>query len=411
MKVLLINTVCGRGSVGKITADIYHTLKEQGEEGIVVYGRGDAPRNVNAVKIGGKADFYRHAAWGVFTGRGGFHSKKNTEKMIAKIKEEQPDIIHLQNLHGFYLQVELLFEYLKEADIPVVWTLHDCWSFTGHCAYFDYAGCDKWKRGCKQCPQHLGAYPYSLHDYSKTSYERKKRAFLGVKHLTLVTPSYWLKNLVEQSMLGEYPVQVIPNGIELKNFNEAAEGEAFRKAYGIQEKFMILGVANVWEKRKGLIFFAELAERIKKNSSEEKINDKNTVIVLVGVDKNQKLPKNIITIQRTGSARELAAIYRAADVYVNATLEDNFPTTNIEALACSTPVITFATGGSPEALDDTCGIVTEEKNTQSIYEALITLKEHPKNRADCLRRGREYDKNKRFEEYLSLYNKIRNAGE
>lgn len=418
MKVLLINTVCGSGSVGKITADIYHTLKETGEDGIILYGRGEAPAQVHAVKVGKKSDFYRHVLLGVVTGRGGFGSKKITEKIIEKIREEQPDVIHLHNIHGFYIQVEMLFSYLKKADIPVVWTLHDCWSFTGHCAYFDYAECDQWREGCGGCSQHRQVYPYSLPDYSKKAYERKKKAFQGVKHLTIVTPSYWLANLVGQSMLSEYPVKVIPNGIELGNFNENADGAAFRRKYGIQNKFMILGVANVWEKRKGLEYFAELAEVLEKARENSPINDKNTVIVLIGIGKadkknRKKLPKSVLALERTNGAAELAAAYQAADVYVNATLEDNFPTTNIEALACGTPVITFRTGGSPEALDESCGLITKEKSAKGIYDALLCLKQHPLNRQDCLKRGREYDKNKRFKEYIALYKTMikENAGE
>lgn len=415
MKVLLINTVCGSGSVGKITADIYHTLKEAGEDGIILYGRNDAPAQVNAVKIGSKSDFYRHALLGVVTGKGGFGSGKITESIIEKIKEEQPDVIHLHNIHGFYVQIEKLFSYLKEAAIPVVWTLHDCWSFTGHCAYFNYAGCDKWKQGCGSCPQHRQVYPYSLLDYSKKAYQRKKKAFQGVKNLTIVTPSHWLAKLVEQSILSEYPVKVIPNGIELQNFNEKADSKAFRKKYGIQDKFMILGVANVWEKRKGLEYFVNLANLLKAAGENDKINDKNTVIVLIGISKKdkKKLPESIIALERTNGAKELAAAYRAADVYVNATLEDNFPTTNIEALACGTPVVTFDTGGSAEALNESCGLVTKEKSAKGIYDALLCLKNHPLNRQECLKRGREYDKNKRFEEYITLYRKIieKNAGE
>ena len=409
MKILQINTVCGSGSVGKITADIYHTLKEQGEEGIVLYGRNNAPKEVNAVKIGSKWDFYFHALSGVLFGIGGFGSKRMTKKLIQKIKEEQPDIIHLHNIHGFYLQVEQLFSYLKEAKIPVVWTLHDCWSFTGHCAYFDYVSCEKWKTGCASCPQHKNVYPYSFMDYSKTSYKRKKSAFQGVKNLTIVTPSQWLKNLVQESVLKEYPVEVIPNGIELKNFNDVCdntEQNDFRKKYGIEKKYMILGVANVWEKRKGMEYFLELSKMLEDENRE--INQKNAVIVLVGVSKKakDKLPKNMIGIERTNGAKELAGVYRTADVYVNATLEDNFPTTNLEALACGTPVITFATGGSTESVDDSCGIVTKEKSAEGIYEALLELQKNPKKRKDCEKKGKEYDKTIRFLQYIQLYKEL-----
>lgn len=411
MKILQINTVCGSGSVGKITADIYHTLKEQGEEGIVLYGRNDAPKEVNAVRIGSTLDFYFHALTGVLFGKGGFCSGRITDKLIQKIQEEKPDVIHLHNIHGFYLQVEKLFAYLKQAEIPVVWTLHDCWGFTGHCAYFDYVSCKKWKQGCRACPQHKSVYPYSIADYSKKAYERKQLAFTGVKNLTIVTPSYWLKDLVKQSMLKEYPVQVIPNGIELKNFNDQADGTAFRKQYGIQNKFMILGVANMWEKRKGMEYFIELSKIFADTRRE--LNKENAVIVLVGISEKDKkrLPKEIIGIERTNGAKELAEIYRAADVYVNATLEDNFPTTNIEALACGTPVITFATGGSTEAVDETCGLVTEEKSAKGIYKALLQTKKTSFDRKKCAQKGREYDKKIRFSQYIDLYNKIRKTGE
>ena len=408
MKILQINTVCGSGSVGKITADIYNTLKEQGEEGVVCYGRNSAPKEINAVKVGSKWDFYFHALVGVLFGRGGFGSGKMTDKLIEKIKEEQPDIIHLHNIHGFYLQVEKLFSYLKKADIPVVWTLHDCWSFTGHCAYFDYVSCEKWKDGCSSCPQHINAYPYSLMDYSKKSYERKKEAFCGVKNLTIVTPSKWLKDLVLKSVLKEYPVKVIPNGIELKNFNdrETVEQNNFRKQYGIENKYMILGVANVWEKRKGMEYFIELSKMLEEKNRE--INQENAVIVLVGVSKKEKdgLPKNIIGIERTNGAKELADIYRTADVYVNATLEDNFPTTNLEALACGTPVITFATGGSTESIDGSCGMITKEKSAKGIYEALLELQRNPKDREKCAKKGKEYDKKIRFLQYIQLYKEL-----
>lgn len=409
MKVLQLNTVCGSGSVGKITVDIYRTLREQGQECVILYGRNTAPEGVNAIKVGTQMDFYGHALLGVSSGKGGFGSSKMTEKIIEMIEKEQPDIIHLHNIHGFYVQVEQLFAYLKEADIPVIWTLHDCWSFTGHCAYFDYIGCEKWQKECKSCPQHRQAYPYSMIDYSSKSYQRKKKSFENVKNLTIVTPSHWLAGLVKKSFLGEYPVQVIPNGIDLTNFNDQAQGAKFRQENQLQGKFIILGVANVWEQRKGLVHFLNLQELLEKEKNTAVFHRENTKIILVGVDKRtkKKLPPSILGIERTNGARELAAIYQAADVYVNATLEDNFPTTNLEALACGTPVITFSTGGSPESIDESCGLVTKSKDAEGIYQALLELKKHPKKKEDCLRRGREYDKKKRFQEYLCLYEQVR----
>lgn len=408
MKVLQLNTVCGRGSVGKITVDLYRTLKEQGEEGVILYGRDNAPEDVNAIKVGTKTDFYAHALLGVLTGKGGFGSGKITEKMIEIIKKEQPDIIHLHNIHGFYVQVEGLFSYIKEANIPVVWTLHDCWSFTGHCAYFDYVSCDKWQTGCNNCPQHRQAYPYSIVDYSMEAYQRKKQAFSNVERLMIVTPSKWLASLVDHSFLKEYPIEVIPNGIDLDSFNEQADGETFRQSHHLQDKFVILGVANVWEQRKGLIHFIKLQEMLEQADSKAPLHKENTQIILVGVDKKtkKKLPEGILGIERTNGVKQLAAIYQAADVYVNATLEDNFPTTNLEALACGNPVITFDTGGSTESINDSCGIVTRTRDAKGIYEALEQLKKEPKTQENCLIQGRSYDKKKRFQEYLDLYHRM-----
>ncbi len=413
MKVLQINTVCGSGSVGKITIDIYETLKEQGEEAIILYGRNQAPGEVkNAKRIGSNLDFYLHALLGVTLGKAGFGSKKYTWQMIEKIKTEKPDVIHLHNIHGFYLQIEVLFEYLKKAGIPVVWTFHDCWPFTGHCAYFDYADCDKWQTGCKGCANHLNAYPYSIRNYADKSFLRKRKAFLGVENLTIVTPSYWLEALVKKSFLKDYPTCVIPNGIDLEKFHpqvlkpQSKDKKSPRELYGIGSKYMILGVANVWEERKGLEYFIRLNQLLAREESD--LNHDNTVIVLVGLSKKQKknLPSTMIGVERTNGARELAALYATADVYVNATLEDNFPTTNLEALACGTPVITFPTGGSTESIDDSCGIATGKKDEYGLLESIKEIKKHPKSKEACIRMGQKYDRKKRFLEYIELYQKV-----
>ena len=329
-------------------------------------------------------------------GKHGFYSRKATKKLIEKIREVDPDIIHLHNIHGHYLNVEVLFEYLASSNKKVIWTLHDCWSFTGHCAYYDYVNCNKWQTECNNCPA-LREYPRSLiFDRSKESFKDKKRIFNSVEDLTLVTPSRWLEEETKKSFLSKYPVQVINNGIDLSNFKPSI-GD-FRKKHGIEEKFIILGVAGVWERRKGLDYFLELAKKAKDDD----------VIVLVGLSQEQlnKLPKNIIGISRTNSVKELAEIYTTADVFVNPTLEDNFPTTNLEALACGTPVITFDTGGSPEAVDDQTGIVVEKGDLEGLIKAVqyIKVKWKEKNTGLYLERAkRNFDKNDKFGEYVELY--------
>ena len=390
MRIAQINTVCGNGSVGRITVDIYHALKRAGHEGKIYYGRRTAPETAETEKIGTNPDMGLHVLSTFFTGTHGFHSKAQTKKLIDSLKKYNPDLIHLHNIHGFYLDVETLFEYLKQCGKPVVWTLHDCWSFTGHCAYFDFVECDKWKTACEQCPQYRNSYPYALFkDGSKVNFVRKKEAFQGVKGLTIVTPSKWLGKLVKESYLKEYPVKVIPNGIDLEKFvpQKAKKGE----------KHLILGVANVWDRRKGLDYLKELSQLLDSEKYE---------VAVVGVSKKQiqELPKGMIGIEHTQNVEELMQLYSRASVYANPTLEDNFPTTNLEALACGTPVVTFATGGSVESVDETCGRIVPQKDVQALKAAVTELCENVETmRAACRKRALLYNKYDRFGEYLNLY--------
>jgi glycosyltransferase involved in cell wall biosynthesis len=402
LKILQISTVCGSGSVGRITVDIYHTLEQSGDEGLIAYGRRTAPDGVRAYRFGSDLSMGIHVLSTFFRGEHGFASGRQTERLIRKIREWDPDVIHLHNIHGFVLQVEMLFQYLKQAGKPVVWTLHDCWPYTGHCAFYDYNGCQGWKTGCHNCGEYRKTYPYALFKNNTVqNYERKKAAFTGVPDLTIVTPSRWLREEVKKSFLKDYPVQVIPNGIDRTQFRPVESG--LRNREELKEKFLILGVANVWERRKGLNFFLELAKRLPDDMQ----------IILIGLDRKQlkTLPQNVIGLARTSSVQELAAYYSAADVFVNATLEDNFPTTNLEALACGTPVITFDTGGSPESLDETCGRVVPKGDLDALEQAVLQEQAHPKKHTDCLKKAEEYKKYDRFREYVELYHRLAGQGE
>ena len=397
MKVLQINTVCGSGSVGRITVDIVHALEEAGDEGMIAFGRRQAPEGVKTWKFGTNLDMGVHVLHTFFKGEHGFASSKQTSRLIEKIKEYDPDIIHLHNIHGFYLDVEQLFRYLKTSGKPVVWTLHDCWSFTGHCAHFDYIGCMKWKTGCGSCPQYKNVYPYALFkDNSAGNYKRKKDAFTGVPDLTVVTPSRWLAGYVRESYLGEYPVQVIPNGIALDRFRPVDGG--LRKRLGFENKYILLGVASMWEERKGYAYFEQLADRL----------DDSYQIILIGLSKRKlkTLHPRIHGVMRTNSMEELAEYYSMADAYVNTTLEDTFPTTNLEALACGTPVITFATGGSVESVDASCGKIVPKGDIEALIQAIEELKREPDKKEACLRRAAGYDKDDRFQDYLKLYRSL-----
>lgn len=423
MKVLQINTVYGSGSVGRICMDLYEICEKNGIESYMAYGRGEVRTDINGYKIGTTRDFVEHVLWNFARGESGFHSNMLTKAFLLYLDELNPDVIHLHNIHGFYINTEMLFDYIKKNNKKVIWTLHDCWPFTGHCAYFDYIACDKWKTGCKNCLIHASSYPYAiLCDSTERIYPRKKAAYQGVKNLTIVTPSNWLAGLVKQSFLKEYRVKVIPNGIDLDKFSadaplpeclgflknqEVTSGEI---AGGEEYVPYILGVANVWEHRKGLSVFEHLAEDLNKLYKTTKSTPYR--IVLVGLSKKQvrnlqkKYPKEVLLgLQRTQNIDELAGLYANAAAFVNATLEDNFPTTNLEALACGTPVITFRTGGSGEAVDDSCGKVVAKGDYEALVDAIVqTVVTRPFSKEDCVKKAQSYDKRKRFMEYLNLYN-------
>ncbi len=401
-RVMLVNTVVGTGSVGRLVAGLYDTLIADGYECMVAYGRDTHPAGMNAYRIGQDLDVYIHGALSRLTDRHGFYSKRATIEFIKVIEDFAPDIIHLHNVHGYYLNVRVLFEYLRTTDIRIIWTLHDCWSFTGHCSHFEYIGCMKWVNGCYSCEQ-LNEYPKSVaKDNSRRNYDEKKELFTGLENLTLVTPSQWLKGRVAQSFMGEYHCMVVPTGIDTSVFHPIAEMRSddnlvfrLRNSLNLRNKNVLLGVANPWRERKGLMQFVNLSKLI----------NERCVIVLVGLDDEQlsSLPESIIGIGHTDSVEELAALYSMADIYVNLTLEDTFPTTNIEALACGTPVITYRSGGSAETIDDSCGIAVERNSVQGVVAAIDTIvsqKGIAYTVDDCVRHAALYDREVRFDEYI-----------
>ena len=396
MKVLFVNVVCGVGSTGRIVTDLCAVLRTEGHSFRVAYGygtaRGIAPED--SFRTVGKGGYYAHNALSRLTDHAGFYSTAATRRLIRRIEEYDPDLIHLHNLHGYYLNVELLFDYLRRAGKPVIWTLHDCWPFTGHCAYFDAAGCDRWKSGCRDCTQ-LRSYPKCfLGGDVARNYARKKAAFCGVERLVFVTPSHWLAGLVGESFLGDYPVRVIHNGIDRTLF--CPQESDLRRNHGWENRKLVLAVASEWNARKGMQDVFSLARKLGP--------DYQTVMVGVRKEQLSLIPPEVYPIRKTGSAAELAQLYAAADVLVNPTYEDNFPTVNLEALACGTPVLTYRTGGSVEAVDESCGIVVERGDVEAMCRAVPeALKLH---REDARRRSRLFDREDRYRDYLSLYREM-----
>jgi len=397
MKILQINTTANTGSTGRIAEDLGRCIIGQGGKSYIAYGRTKQKSASSLIKIGNNSDIQFHGLHSLLFDMHGFGSASATKKFVQHLEENTPDIIHLHNLHGYYLNIRVLFNYLERLNIPVVWTLHDCWPFTGHCSYFDFVGCDRWITGCYACPNRKG-YPKSLIlDRSASNYRTKKGLFTKLNRLVIVTPSNWLADHVRTSFIGTYPVQVIHNGVSLDRF-KPVDSSQIRKKYGLGNGAVVLGVASIWDKRKGYEDFIQLRSLL----------DANISIILVGLSQEQirRLPEGIIGIRRTENIEELVALYSLADVFVNPTWVDNFPTTNIEALACGTPVVTYNTGGSPEAVSDATGIVVRKGDVSELFDAVRIVIKKGKNayKADCINRAvTMFDSKKRYQDYLDLY--------
>ena len=338
-----INTV-PNGSTGGIMMKEHKELLAAGEDSYAFWGRGRDAENGNEMRFASDLEVKLDVLQTRLDGKAGFHSKSVTRRLLARLDAIQPDVVHLHNLHGYYVNIEMLFAWLASHDCRVEWTLHDCWAFTGHCAYFTYVKCDEWKTCCgDSCPQ-LGTYPATFPKGSCSwNYDQKKRLFklVSADRMKLITPSKWLADLVGQSFLAKYPVEVRRNTIDASVFKPTPSD--FRERYGIGNRFMVLGVASPWTERKGLADFIKLANEL---------NSEEYVIVLVGLSERQLkgLPANIVGLARTDSLRELASIYTAADVFFNPTREDNYPTTLLEAQACGTSSLTYPVGGCAETL-------------------------------------------------------------
>ncbi|MBD8946392.1 MAG: glycosyltransferase [Clostridiales bacterium] len=393
MRIAQINVVSGKGSTGKICVGISKLLNEQGIDNRIFYSFGSDEYQY-AYKYSNDKYIKFQALKSRVLGNYGFNSKSATNKLIKYLKEYQPHIVHIHNIHGHDCDLELLFTYLKSENIKIVWTFHDCWAFTGYCTYFTMCYCDKWQTGCKNCPQ-KGKYSWFF-DRSSTLWQKKKELLSGVD-LTIVTPSKWLASLVKVSFFRDYPIEVINNGIDLSIFHPAESD--FRKKNACEDKFLLLGVSFEWEVRKGLDVFIELAKRL----------DSKYKIVLVGTNDevDKLLPSNIISIHRTNNQRELVEIYSTVDLFVNPTREENFPTVNIESLACGTPVLTFDTGGSPEIIDENCGSVVENNDIDTLELKLRDIcTSNMFSCNTCLNRASIFDADTRLGEYLELYKRI-----
>lgn len=393
-KVLQINSCANWGSTGKIAAQINDAARVQGWDTYLSYGRYHIPNGSDMIRIGNRFSQGLALLEARIFDNDGLSMGRATRSFVKTIQDIKPDIIHIHNLHGYYINYRILFNYINEASIPVVWTLHDCWSFTGHCSHFVSADCEKWKSGCYNCPLKKD-YPSSLLlDRSSFNYEIKKSLFTSIKNLHIVTVSHWLEELVNQSFFSGKDIRVINNGIDINVFKPRVANE--------KQKYIILGVSSVWNNPKGLNDFYLLNELIDRNQFE---------IVLVGLTERQVscLPDGITGITRTDSVEKLAELYSKANVFVNLSYEDTFPTTNLEALACGTPVVTYKTGGSPEAVSFDTGMVVGQGDLLGIYNCIKKICSEDKGTYQNNCRDRAvllFNKIEKYKEYVELYDEL-----
>jgi glycosyltransferase involved in cell wall biosynthesis len=391
MIVVQINSECGRGSTGRIACAISDHLSNHGIENYILYSGNHKSDYSKGIQINSKLSIRIHQILSRVFGDQGFHSLYTTFRLVRTLRKLQPDVILLHNLHGYYLHLGVLFRYLQRYQKPVFWTLHDCWAFTGHCAHFLRVGCTKWEKQCFRCPARRN-YPYSwFFDRSRSLYRRKKALFALPDQLHIITPSEWLASLVRRSFLGNRPITVIRNGIDLDVFHPVQSD--FRERFEVGDRFMILGVASVWSDAKGLDLFLTLSKRCPAWQ-----------IVLVGVDEQleKKLPSTVISIRRTSDRSELAKIYSAADVFLNPTREDTYPTVNMEAIACGTPVLTFNVGGCPEMLEPETGVVLQDMSIEAVMEALEQLRRERRDPERICSAAARFDRRCCLTGYLDL---------
>lgn len=406
-KLLQINPVIRvNTSTGRIMQEIGELAMQNGWECHIAYSKGrDGIRECRSdiIPVGNKWSTAWHGIETRLFDRHGLASSHATRQFVRKIEEIRPDVVHIHNIHGYFLNYQILFDYLSKAGIPVVWTVHDCWLYTGHCYYYSFAGCDRWQTGCHHCPQKK-EFPTSLFcDRSRRNFEDKKAAFtsMPLDRMTIVPVSEWIRNEMRGSFLSAYPFRVIHNGINTDIFN-IYDDRQVRKTFGLGNRHILLGVASIWSREKGLDDFIRMAGML----------NEDEVVVLVGIkpEDRKRLPDNVVGIARTENIRQLAELYAAADVFVNPTWQDNYPTVNMEAIACGTPVVTYRTGGSVEVITPSTGMIVEQGNLNELLKSIREIES--KGKASYQEACRKYallnfKKEDRYMEYLRLYEELR----
>ena len=403
-----INTVVNN-STGRIMHDIQREADISGMETLSIVGRRHVYTDVPCVKFGNALSFWIHVIWTTLTDRHGLEpvlSVIYTGKMVRRIREANPDIIHLHNIHGYYLHYPTLMKYLAyEYKGKIIWTFHDLWPITGHCAYYSAVNCDKWMTGCNHCPNKK-RYPVSLGlDGSRKNYETKKELFTLLSNLTITVPSEWMASQVRQSFMGKYPVEVIHNGIDTVVFdhNRLAVDSYTESSRCVgktawSDKKILLSVASIWDERKGLKDLVALSD---------KLSD-DYVMVIVGLRKHQisRLPKGVIGITRTENIEELVSLYSRAHVFINPSLEESFSLVTVEALSCGCPCIVLDTSAVAELVNDDNGVVLHSHKPEDYLDAIKSIENRGYSRESVRATALKYDNKYMLEGYMRLYGEV-----
>ena len=403
MKVLQINVTANWGSTGHIAEQINLQAQQRGWDTYIAYGRHATPSKSKLIKCGSQLQVYEHYAEYCLLDNDGLASRLATRKLIREISELKPDIIHLHNIHDHWLNYKILFDYLNTLGIPIVWTIHDCWAFTGDCCHFTAFGCERWKTGCSQsCPYRKSRFCGNFSNRTEEHYKLKKRLFLSTRNLSLVPVSKWLEGVVRDSFLKEKNIQTIYNGVDTEVFHPLKDTEAVLKKYGLENTRYVMGVATAWSERKGFPDYCKLAALI----------EDDIKIVLVGLN-SKKIKEaekyGIIGIARTENVLELAALYNGASIILNLSYEETFGLTTVEGFACGTPSIVYNSTASPELVSPDTGIIVNPGDVEGIAAAVRRIMENPAHFTleNCRRRAVEnFNKDQQFAKYISLYKSL-----
>lgn len=401
IKVLRITTEVNRSSIGRTTEQIGKLVLNEGWESFIAWGRADGNSASQKIRIGSKLSVYVHVLLTRLLDMHGYGSYFATKRFIKQVKKISPDIIHLHDIHGYYINHKVLFDYLKVAGIPVVWTHHDCWAFTGHCAHFAIVECEKWKTECCGCPQ-LKAYPTSYYDGSRRNYIRKKALFTSLDNIYHVGVSKWICDELKHSFFKNHTISFIYNGIDTNKFKPCSvEGDSIRKKYGLGEGPLLIVVATAWSKNKGLEDYLGL----------RRILDEKYTILFVGypLDQIALLPKGISGIPRTESIEELATLYSTSSIVLNLSHAESFGKSTAEGLACGVPGIVYNCTASPELVDSETGIVVERGDLKGVVDAVETIMSWDKQKTSekCRQRACElFSIGNNWPKYIELYKQI-----